>query len=364
MKSVNEIDEMGGDASSKLARLKIHRTDRPYDESATLQQLHPPPLTSSRSKPVWFGATLLVVGLTGAAVGAWVASTDGEASKRTNVAQSPAPNGPALQNVTGVSATGYVVARRQATIAAQVTGKINAILVQEGDHVEAGQAIAYLDNSLASSGLNNARANQRASHAAIEALIAERLQARKTYARLQELNKRGFARRVDVEESAAQVAVLDARLDQARAQFSASSASTGNSALIVAQHAIHAPFGGIVTSVNAQPGEIISPVSAGGGFTRTGIATIVDMSSLEIEADISENAIAQVVAGQSVTITLDAYPDRKFRGRVIQVVPAADRARATFKVRIGINMPDASILPNMAAKVRIDTARLPAELKR
>lgn len=352
------------DASAKLARLKIHRTDRPSDEAVAPQDNRSGRTVRSGIRPIWFGAALLVVGLTGVAVGAWVNNSDRTAVEPADTAPGPAATGTAAQPGTSVSATGYVVARRQATIAAQVTGKIRTILVQEGDRVVAGQAIAYLDNSLASSALDNARANQSGSRAAIQVLIAELLQARKTHARLQELDRRGFARRVDVEESAAQVAVLDARIDQARANLSANSASTGNAALIVALHAIHAPFGGVVTSVNAQPGEIISPVSAGGGFTRTGIATIVDMSSLEIEADISENAIAQVEAGQSVIITLDAYPDRTFRGRVIQVVPTADRARATFRVRIGIDAPDASILPNMAAKVRIDTARHPAELKR
>lgn len=274
---------------------------------------------------------------------------------QTPAAAQPAP--PAASSTTGsyVSASGYVVARRVTTLAAQITGQISDIVVTEGDRVEAGQLIARLKSDAAQANLENAFASASAQSASVRALGAEYQQALRTRDRFRRLADRGFARRADADASDAQVAALAARVDQARAEQSASIATSQSARVALSNHEIRAPFGGIVTSVNAQPGEIISPISAGGGFTRTGICTIMDMTNLEIEADVNESYMPRVAAGQPVRITLDAYPSRRIKGSVLAVVPTADRARGTFRVRIAISEHDGLALPNMAAKVSIMT---------
>lgn len=334
------------DRSEKLARLRIDSADRPSTPSPAL-----PFRTAGRVRHHLLWPAVLTAGTALFCIGLWVGTHNDE----TTVAASLKPAGvsaTAKPQVGLVSASGYVVARRQATLAAQVTGQVTAILVEEGTRVGRGQVVARLDLATARAGLANARANEQASAAAVKSLVSERQQALRVQERYRELADRGFARRADLEESEARVSVLTARIEQARAARMASAASIQGAGSIVEQHIIRAPFGGTVVNINAQPGEMISPMSAG-GFTRTGIATIVDMSSLEIEAEISESYIARIVPGQAVEIVLDAHPDRPFKGTVLAVVPSADRARVTFKVRIGIRDHGGVALPNMAAKVRI-----------
>jgi RND family efflux transporter MFP subunit len=259
-----------------------------------------------------------------------------------------------VQTVRGASlldASGYVVARRRATVSSKVTGKVTDVMLEEGQRVEAGQIIARLDDSNWRAALNQSNAQLRQAEAALASAQTAFDDARPIFER---------------SEKQKTAAVISAQsFDEAHAQFNAS-----HNSLLVAQSAldaaragvtvaqrnledtvIRAPFAGIVTEKAAQPGEMVSPVSAGGGFTRTGIGTIVDMDSLEVEVDVSENFINRVRPQQPVTIKLNAYPDWDIPGAVIAMIPTADRSKATVKVRIAIKLKDARIIPEMGARV-------------
>jgi RND family efflux transporter MFP subunit len=237
----------------------------------------------------------------------------------------------------GLVASGYVVARRQATVAAEVTGRVLEVRVEEGQTVRRGDILAVLEPTLARAELNSAVSRSQAAE-------AELVEARRALARTQALAKQNYA-------SPASLQTAEARLDTAAAQRNASRSEAARAAAQLARYQIRAPFSGVVINKAAQPGEIISPVSAGGGFTRTGICTIVDMESLEIEVDVSEAYISRVSPDQRVQAVLDAYPEMVLPAHVIATIPAASRDRATFRVRIGFDRLDPRILPEMAIKV-------------
>lgn len=238
----------------------------------------------------------------------------------------------------GLVASGYVVARRQATVAAEVTGRLLEVRVEEGQRVRRGEVLAVLEPTLA-------RADYATSTARARAAEADLAEATRELERTRSLAARGFA-------SEAALTGAQARYDVAMAQRNANASEAHRAAAQLARYEIRAPFEGVVVNKSAQPGEIISPVSAGGGFTRTGICTIVDMTSLEIEVDVSEAYIARVSEGQRVEAVLDAYPDVTFPAHVIATIPSADRSRATVRVRIGFDALDPRILPEMAISVR------------
>jgi HlyD family secretion protein len=235
-------------------------------------------------------------------------------------------------------ASGYVVARRQATVAAEVTGRLLEVRIEEGQRVRRGEILAVLEPTLARADVTSARARA----AVADADLAE---AQRVLDRTRSLSQRGFA-------SDAALTAAQSRFDSALAQRNATRSDAQRASAQLSRYEIRAPFAGVVVNKSAQPGEIISPVSAGGGFTRTGVCTIVDMSSLEIEVDVSEAYIARVSEGQRVEATLDAYPDTVFPARVIATIPSADRSRATVRVRIGFDDLDPRILPEMAISVR------------
>jgi RND family efflux transporter MFP subunit len=250
----------------------------------------------------------------------------------TDAAQSAAaPSG-------GLVASGYVVARRQATVAAEVTGLLTEVRVEEGQRVKQGEVLAVLDSTLAKADADAAAARA----ASAEADLAE---ARRVVERTRTIARQGFA-------SNAALTDAEARYAAALAQRNAFRSDAERAAAQLAKFEIKAPFDGVVVNKAAQPGEIISPVSAGGGFTRTGVCTIVDMASLEVEVDVSEAYIAQVAEGQKVEAILEAYPNERLPARVIATIPAADRSKATVRVRIGFEALDPRILPEMAIRVR------------
>lgn len=248
--------------------------------------------------------------------------------------------GPGAQNVAagGLVASGYVVARRQATVAAEVTGRLLEVRVEEGQRVRRGQVLAVLEPTLARAELESARARAAAAD-------ADAAEAQRVLERTRTLSQQGFA-------SNATMTAAQSRYDLALATRNAARSDARRASAQLSRYEIRAPFDGVVVNKAAQPGEIISPVSAGGGFTRTGICTIVDMSSLEIEVDVSEAYIARVSEGQRVEAVLDAYPDLTIPARVIATIPSADRSRATVRVRIGFDQLDPRILPEMAISVR------------
>ncbi|PTU32576.1 efflux RND transporter periplasmic adaptor subunit [Stenotrophobium rhamnosiphilum] len=262
-----------------------------------------------------------------------------------------------------LDASGYIVAQRQATVSSKVTGKVQELLVEEGQTVKEGQVLARLDDSNARAALQLARAQLDAARAGLSQANAQSKDASRQAVRNKELVTKGFVGQ----------SVYDTAQSNADAQAAGVEAAQGNVA--VAQRnisvyqqqlddtVVRAPFAGVITVKNAQQGEMISPLSAGGAGTRTGIGTLVDMDSLEIEVDVNENFIGRVQPGQPVTGKLNAYPEWEIPCKVIAVIPTADRSKATVKVRIGINNKDPRILPDMGVRVSFlnDAASKPAE---
>ena len=250
-----------------------------------------------------------------------------------------------------LNASGYVTARRKATVSSKITGKIVAVLVEEGMRVEAGQVLARLDDSTVLSYLRLARAQLVAARGAVVETEVRVREAELTLGRTRQLVTQRVIGRAELDTAEAEVDSLKARLAQQREQVVVAERQVDVRQTELADTIVRAPFSGVAISKDAQPGEMVSPVSAGGGFTRTGISTIVDMDSLEIEVDVNESYINRVAAEQRVSAVLDAYPSWQIPGAVIAIVPAADRQKATVLVRIGFDELDPRILPNMGAKV-------------
>lgn len=250
-----------------------------------------------------------------------------------------------------LDASGYVVARRQATVSSKIAGKILEVLVEEGVRVEKDQIVAYLDDSAQIAQLNLARAQLSSAKAALNETKAQLRQAELDLTRSTELLARNLTSRADFDAATANAETLRARLAAGHENVTVAKRRVDVSKDQLNNTVIRAPFAGVVVTKNAQPGEMISPISAGGGFTRTGICTIVDMDSLEIEVDVNEAYIQRVRPDQTVTATLDAYQNWKIPARVIAIVPTADRQKATVRVRIGFLERDQRILRDMGVKV-------------
>ena len=250
-----------------------------------------------------------------------------------------------------LNASGYVTARRQATVSSKITGKVVDVLVEEGMEIREGQVLAHLDDATLRKQLALAEsqlASQRRSLAETEVRLR---QAKLSQARMRRLREQGISTQADAESADADVDALAARLDLARQEIEVSGRQLALRRQDLDDTVIRAPFAGVAVSKDAQPGEMISPVSAGGGFTRTGICTLVDMKSLEIEVDVNESYIHRVAPGQKAVATLDAYPEWQIPARVIMPVPTADRQKATVRVRLGFEQLDPRILPDMGVKV-------------
>ena len=252
---------------------------------------------------------------------------------------------------TVLNASGYVTARRMAVVSSKVTAKVLEVLIEEGMQVREGQILARLDSSNVERNLRLAEAqlgSAKSSLAETKALLAE---AKLRLDRTQALVKDDVLSQAQLDAVQAETSSLEARLARQGEDEAVAERRLGVWQQQLDDTVIRSPFGGIVTTKDAQPGEMISPVSAGGGFTRTGIGTVVDMASLEIEVDVNESYINRVRAGQEVEAALDAYPDWKIPCRVIAIVPTADRDRATVRVRIGFDELESRILPDMGVKV-------------
>jgi len=319
--------------TSKIDQLAELRIDRSEEPAAT------------RRWPLYAGATLVVAALIFFAMRWATDKTVPVTIETVRVAQSAADAGSVLD------ASGYVVARRQATVSSEISGKILDVLVEEGMTVEKGQVVAYLDDSLQKAYLSLAEAQLVSAEAQLKEIQAQLVQARLDLERTEELARRNLASAAELDAARANEQTLSARLEAGRENVTVSQRNADVTRDQLAQTVIRAPFAGVVVSKNAQPGEMISPNSAGGGFTRTGICTIVDMDSLEIEVDVNEAYIQRVSEGQSVIATLDAYQDWKIPAEVIAIVPTADRQKATVRVRIGFREKHDRILRDMGVKV-------------
>src|SRR5712692_2977865 len=252
-----------------------------------------------------------------------------------------------------LNASGYVTPRRRATIAAKITGRVTGVFFDEGTHVREGQLLSTLDDSDAKRALDSARADRDSAQAAIADFQVQLRNAEIILGRAEKLQKAGVQTQEALDNASTAADSLNAKIDLAKRQVVGAEARISVAQQAVDNCTIRAPFEGIVVSKDAQVGEMVSPISAGGGFTRTGIATIVDMNSNEIEVDVNETYIARVENGQQVTATLDAYPDKPIPSKVRTVIPTADRQKATVKVRITIlNLEKYNfILPDMGVKV-------------
>jgi RND family efflux transporter MFP subunit len=250
-----------------------------------------------------------------------------------------------------LNASGYVTPRRRATIAAKITGRVTSVLFDEGTHVRQGQLLATLDDSDVKRALESAKAERESAQAAIADYVVQLKNAKIQLGRAEQLQKAGVQTQEALDNATTTTESLNAKIALAKQQVVFAEARINEAQQAVDNTVIRAPFDGIVVSKDAQVGEMVSPISAGGGFTRTGIATIVDMNSNEIEVDVNESYIARVEPNQPVTATLDAYPDWQIPAKVRTVIPTADRQKATVKVRISFLKLDPKILPDMGVKV-------------
>jgi RND family efflux transporter MFP subunit len=310
----------------------------------------------------WLGVA--AVALVIAVVGGWLAFTRlAPTTVRTATARTVAADTPGSV----LDASGYVTARRQATVSAKITGKVTEVRIEEGMRVEEGDILARLDDTEARAQLALARAQLAVASSQEGEIRAVLQQAENDYARAQELFTRQLVSAQSIDAARAQRDTLRARLIANSEQVRAARESVVVAEVQLANTVIRAPFSGVVVTKSAQPGEMISPISAGGGFTRTGIGTIVDMESLEIQVDVNESFINRVAAEQPVEATLNAYPDWKIPGSVIAIIPTADRSKATVKVRVAIKSKDPRIVPDMGVRVAFlerapAAARAPAAL--
>jgi RND family efflux transporter MFP subunit len=250
-----------------------------------------------------------------------------------------------------LNASGYVTARRRATVSSKITGKVVEVNVEEGQAVREGQILARLDDATYRAALALAQANLSVASQAVHESEVRLAEARVTLGRMTQLLKDNVVGQAELDKAKAEVDSLAARIGASREQVKVAQRQVELEQTNLDSTIIRAPFSGVAVTKDAQPGEMVSPVSAGGGFTRTGICTIVDMKSLEIEVDVNESYIGRVKPGQGVTAALDAYPDWAIPAHVITMVPTADRQKATVLVRIGFEKLDPRILPDMGVKV-------------
>jgi RND family efflux transporter MFP subunit len=284
------------------------------------------------------------------AAGAWFYLRP-EPTEITTVVAEAESSGPSL-GTSVLNASGYVVARRMATVSSKVTGKVLEIYVEEGMEVKKNQVLARLDPENSSTMLTMAERELEAARRNLTEIEVRLADARRNLERNETLVKQQLVSQTALETSRAEANALAARLAASQAQVKVSESSLAMRRIDYNDLNVRAPFDGVVISKDAQPGEMISPMSAGGGFTRTGIATIVDMSSREVEVDVNEAYINRVKSNQRVEATLDAYPDAPLAAHVVNIVPTADRTKATVRVRIGFEKLEPQILPDMGIKVR------------
>jgi RND family efflux transporter MFP subunit len=325
--------------------------DLKEDLAALRLEREPEPQHSRR----WIAWSLVAIAVLGAGLGVWWWLSR-ERPVQVEVAAVSLRQAGVQASV--LNATGYVTARRRATVSSKITGKVVQIYVEEGMAVREGQVLARLDDETQRAAVALAQAQAEAARRNVNESEVRLNEARITLERVSKLVGVGYSTAAEVDAARAAVDSLEARIRAAREQVRVVERQIALEQTALDSTVIRAPFDGVAISKDAQPGEMVSPVSAGGGFTRTGICTIVDMKSLEIEVDVNESYINRVRPDQAVTAVLDAYPDWQIPARVITTVPAADRQKATVLVRIGFLGLDPRILPDMGVKVTFlrDTA--------
>ena len=326
-----------------LVRIRVMSPPKPTLDDLRIER----PAETEPPSRIWLVVTAIIV-LLGMIGFFWWHSGAATVEVHTAVARE---TGGTNADRTVLNASGYVTARRQATVSSKVTGKVVAVLIEEGMKVKEGQVLARLDDTNVKASLEVAKAQLDAAQKATEETRAQLTQADLEFQRTSELKEQNIASQSDLDAAEANAKALRARLATQESDIEVAKRQVAMWQQQMEDLIIRAPFDGVVTTKDAQEGEMISPVSAGGGYTRTGIGTVVDMSSLEIEIDVNESYINRVEPGQPVVATLDAYPDWKIPCKVIAIIPTADRQKSTVKVRVGFDKLDPRILPEMSVKV-------------
>ncbi|MFI4889713.1 MAG: efflux RND transporter periplasmic adaptor subunit [Steroidobacterales bacterium] len=330
------------------------------DKAALLEQLRidrsaaPAPRAGARRVILWAGAA---VALLAALLWWWLRPA--AIPVHVAVAQATAPGSVGAAPAAGsiLDASGYVVARRQATVASKITGKLAELDIEEGDHVRAGQVIAKLDDSNARAAVNQAAAQLEYAKSTLSETRINIANAQRDFDRQDSLLEKHFVSQAAVDNARTALDGLKAQLATQQSNVSVAVRNLEAAQRNLDDTVVRSPFSGVVTVKAAQPGEIVSPMSAGGGFTRTGIGTIVDMDSLEIQVDVNENFIHRVQPAQAASARLNAYPDWQIPAHVIAVIPTADRSKGTVTVRIALDVKDPRILPEMGVRVAfLDTS--------
>lgn len=319
------------DKSALLGQLKIERDDTPASGKGWLWAL---------------GAALLI-----AAGAVWVLFLRGPDAVQVKVVTARALSASAAANASVLDASGYVVARRQATVSSKITGKVTEVLIEEGQRVKAGDVLARIDDSNTRAQVELARAQLNAAQAQLAEVQVQLAEAERQLSRSRELAEKKLLSQQQLESAQASVDAQKARLASVQQGVAVADRGLKVQSGFLDDTIVRAPFDGVITQKNAQPGEMISPLSAGGAGTRTGIGTLVDMDSLEIEVDVNENFINRVQPGQPMSAKLNAYPDWEIPAEVIAVIPTADRSKATVKVRVALKQKDDRVLPDMGVRV-------------
>lgn len=319
--------------------------EKPSLDQLRIERSPEKPAKSSR-KPLYLG--IFVILLAVVAAGYFAGFRPGAAIEVTTAVAREQQGSSAA---TVLNASGYVTARRQATVSSKFTGRVTEVLIEEGMRVEQGQVLARLDDSNIRASYELAEAQWISAQRGLDETETLLDEAVLNFQRTSRLVEQDLASQQEFDRSRALSGSLTAQLERKKADVEVAARQLDIYRIQLEDTIIRAPFAGVIVAKNAQPGEMISPVSAGGGFTRTGIGTIVDMTSLEIEIDVNEAYINRVTEGQGVMATLDAYPDWKIPCHVIAIIPTADRQRATVEVRVGFDELDPRILPDMGVKV-------------
>ena len=295
---------------------------------------------------LWVGLAVVALAIV---AGAWLWL--GRAQPLAVTVAAAAPMATAGGSASVLDATGYITARRIATVSAKVTGKVREVMIEEGQRVEEGEILATLDDAEAQAELSLREAQLASARAQLDEIRTNAANARREYERQQSLDARKLTSASALDGARTLVEALDGRLRAQEREVDVASESVDSAQVQLDNTIVRAPFSGVITVKAAQPGEMISPISAGGGSIRTGIGTVVDMDSLEIQVDVNEAYINRVQPGQPVEAVLNAYPEWKIPARVIAIVPTADRSKATVKVRIALDERDARIVPDMGVRV-------------
>ncbi len=274
----------------------------------------------------------------------------------------PASSSPSIAPQIVLDASGHVVARRVATVSSRVTGKVNALYIEEGVHVKKSAILAELDDKQAQISYQISLAELAAQQASYQELLIKQKYAKQKLARRQLLAQDQLISAQHNEDSQLNVDQINAQLSNQLAQVNLAKQRSALALYQLEQHKIRAPFDGVVVDKNAQVGELISAGGSGGGTIRTGVGTLVDMNSLEVEVEVGESYINRVTEGQKTIATLDAYPHWKINSEVIAVIPTADRQKASIKVRVKLHQVDSRVLPDMGVKVSFLANQIVASL--